>query len=99
MRTRDTAIGPGSGVEAHGGAVALMVELLSYNTTLPESAPVSAYLDKGVMRVWSYRRATSALRQVASLAGIDPKGVTLHSLRIGMATVLGAGGDTSDGVI
>ena len=43
MRTRDTAIGPNSGLEADGGAVALMVELLSYNSTLPESAPISAY--------------------------------------------------------
>ena len=99
MRTRDTAIGPNFGLEKDGGAVALMVELLSYNSTLPESACISAYFDCGVMRVWSYRQATSALRQVASLAGMNPKEVSLHSLRIGMATVLGAGGDTSDGVI
>ena len=99
MRTRDTATGPCSGLEADGGAVALMVELMSYNNLLPENAPIATYLGKGVMRVWSYRQATSALRQIASVAGLNPRTVSLHSLRIGMATVLGAGGDTSDRII
>lgn len=99
MRTRDAATGPRSGVEGDDGAVALIVELLSYNSLLRESAPISVYLDGGVMRVWSYSQGTSALRQVAKLAGMKHKELSLHSLRIRIATVLGAGGDTSERVI
>ena len=41
VRTRDDASGMRSGVGAGGGAVALMVELLSVYPTMPESAPLS----------------------------------------------------------
>ena len=41
VRTRDDASGTRSGVGAGGGAVALMVELLSVYPTMPESAPLS----------------------------------------------------------
>ena len=43
VRTRDDASGTRSGVEAGGGAVALMVELLSVYPTMPVSAPLSSY--------------------------------------------------------
>ena len=43
VRTRDDASGTRSGVGAGGGAVALMVELLSVYPTMPESAPLSSY--------------------------------------------------------
>lgn len=74
-------------------------ELLSYNRTLSESALISAYLDSEIMRVWSYMQATSTLRHVVSLSGMDPKEVSLHFLRIGMTSVSEAGGDTSKIVI
>ena len=41
--TRDDASGTRSGVGAGGGAVALMVELLSVYPKMPESAPLSSY--------------------------------------------------------
>ena len=99
MRSRNTTSGPESRVETGGGAVALMVELLSYNRALSGYVPLAGYVEEGVVRVWTYRQATAALRQLAGQAGLDPKKVTLHSLRIGTATVLAAGGDISDRVI
>ena len=38
-RTRDEISGPQSGYRADGGAVALMVELMSCHATLPDDAP------------------------------------------------------------
>lgn len=39
MQTIYTAMGPNSGLMTDGVTVALVVELLSYNSTSPESAP------------------------------------------------------------
>ena len=69
VRTRDTAYGPCSRLDADGGAVAVLVELLSYDLTLSEHAPSSAFRIGGTVKVWNYRQATRALRQVASQAG------------------------------
>ena len=99
VRTRDDASGTRSGVGAGGGAVALMVELLSVYPTMPESAPLSSYRCGNEVRVWRYPEALAALRQVAARAGHDPSEVGLHSLRIGAATTLAAGGDVSQRVI
>ena len=44
-RTRDEVYGPRSGYETGGGAVALMVELMSRHPTLPDHAPLSSYRD------------------------------------------------------
>ena len=89
VRTGDDASGTRSGVGAGGGAVALMVELLSVYPTMPESAPLS-YRCGNDVRVWRYPEALAALRQVAAKAD-DPSEVGLHSLRIGAATTLAAG--------
>ena len=92
VHTRDDASGTRSGVGAGGGAVALMVELLSVYPTMPESAPLSSYRCGNEVRVWRYPEALAALRQLAARAGDDPSEVGLHSLRIGAATTLVAGG-------
>ena len=76
-----------------------MVELLSVYPTMPESAPLSSYWCGNEVRVWRYPEALAALRQVAAGAGHDPSEVGLHSLRIGAATTLAAGGDVSQRVI
>ena len=91
-RTRDDPSGTRSGVGAGGGAVALMVELLSVYLTMPESAPLSSYRRGNEVRVWGYREALAALRQVAARAGDDLSEVALHSLRIGATTTLAVGG-------
>ena len=49
--------------------------------------------------MWSYPEALTALRQVEAKAGDDPSEVGLHSLRIGAATTLAAGGEVSPTVI
>ena len=97
-RTRDDPSGTRSGVGAGGGAVALMVELLSVYPTMAESSPLS-YRGGNEVSVWRYPEALAALRQVAARAGDDPSEVGLHSVRIGAATTLAAGGDVSQRVI
>lgn len=99
VRTRKAAFGPFSRLDSDGGAVAVLVELMTSHECLSGNAPLSAFRDKGRIRVWSYREATRAIRQVAGIAGLDPKRVSLHSLRIGYATVLAAGGGISERVI
>ena len=95
VRSRDDASGTHSGVGAGGGAAALLVDLLSVYPTLPESAPSLPYRCRNEVRVWRYTDALAKLRQVATQAGDDPSEVDLHSLRIGTATTLAAGGEVS----
>lgn len=52
VRTRDDVHGARSGYRADGGAVALMVDLLSCHPTLPDSAPLSSYRSGREVRVW-----------------------------------------------
>lgn len=99
VRTRDDAKGARSGVGAGGGAVALMVELLSSFPTLPDSAPLSSYRYNSEVRVWGYTEALGSLRQVVARAGYNPSEVALHSLRVGVATTLAAGGEVPQRVI
>ena len=93
------AFGPSSRLESDGGAVAVLVELLSYDDKLSEHVPLAAFKCGSTIKVWDYRQATRALRQIAGQAGLDPKRVSLHSLRIGTATVLAAGGEVSERVL
>ena len=79
--------------EAGGGAVDLMIELLSCFRSLPSNAPSVAFgVDGGSWAMWTKHHAESALRQVVSFAGLQPSEYALHSLRIGGATHLAAGG-------
>ena len=67
---------------------------------LPDSAPLSSYREKGgAVRVVKYSRALSALRDVLTESGRDPRHYGLHSLRVEGATVLASGGDISERVI
>ena len=99
VRVRDDASRTRSGVGAGGGAVDLLMELLSVYPTMPESAPLSSYRCGNEVRLWRYPEALAALRQVAAKAGDDPSEVGLHSLRIGAATTLAAGGEVPQRVI
>ncbi|CAB1107236.1 unnamed protein product [Ectocarpus sp. CCAP 1310/34] len=63
--------GPPQSVECGGGAVDVMIELLSCFPVLPSSAPLVAFgTGEGRWSVWTRRHATEALRQVVSLAGL-----------------------------
>ena len=96
VRARDDDSGTRSGVGAGSGAVTLMVELRSVYPTMPKRAPLS-YRCGNEVRVWRHPEALAALRQVPARAGDDPSEVGLHSLRIGTATTLAAGGDVTGG--
>ena len=100
IRMRDIAYGTRSQIGAGGGAVALLVELMSCHIALPGSAPLCSYRQAGIGTVvLGYRRALKALRHIVELAGDDPKQFGLHSLRIGGATATAAGGQTPDRVV
>ena len=80
-------------VGAGGGAVDLMLELMSCYLCLPSSAPLVAYgSGGGRWSMWTKQQATVALRDVVALAGVRADEYALHSLRIGGATHVSAGG-------
>ena len=79
--------------------MALMVELLSCHPTLPDNVPLSSYRSGREVKVWKYNQALRAFREIVEKSGRNPKEFALHSLRIGGASTLAAGGDVSDGRI
>jgi len=101
VRVREVANGPRSQIGAGGGAVALLVELMSVHMALPGSAPLCSFRQegKGEVAVLGYRRALKALRQIVGQEGYNPMDFGLHSLRIGGATAMAAGGEISDRVV
>ena len=98
-RTRTVAQGKRSRAGFGGGAVALLVELMSCHTMLPEDAPLCSFRSEGRTKVWGYSKALRALRELAESDGINPKHVGMHSLRIAAATTLAAGGEVPDRII
>jgi len=97
LRTRDVAQGPRPRAGAGGGAVALLVELMSCHAMLPENAPLYAFRNSK-RGAWTYG-VTPRPREVAQSDGINPAHVGLHSLRIGATTSLAAGGEIPDRII
>ena len=80
-------------VGAGGGAVEFMLELMSCYLILPSSAPLVAYgSGGGRWSMWTEQKATVALREVVASADVRADEYALHSLRIGGATHLSAGG-------
>lgn len=101
VRVRDVAQGKRSAIDADGGAVAALVELMRCHLFLPESSALCTYRSSrnhGV-GVWGYNQALKALRQIVRHTGGDPMHVGLHSLRIGGATTLAAGGEIPDRIV
>ena len=96
VRTRDEMAGPRAGYRADGGAVALVVELMSSHRSLPASAPLSSYICGKSVRVLRYGHALRAFRNIEANVGRRPEQFALHSLRIGGATTLAAGGDVPE---
>ena len=81
-RTRDEISGPQSGYRADGGAVDLMVELMSCHATLPDDAPLSSYRIGREVKVLKHGQALQVSRGIVNKSGRDPKDFALHSLRI-----------------
>ena len=99
VRTRKDVRGVGSSLREGGGVVALLVELLSVHPNLPSTAPLASYRQSEHLAVWTYGQALRALREVVAESGQDPAEFALHSLRIGGASRLPAGGEMSERVI
>ena len=79
------------------GAVDRMIDSLSCYLFLPPSAPLVAFrIGHGRWSTWTQQQATAALRSVVALAGVCVEDHVLHSLRIGGATHLSAGGATPE---
>lgn len=92
MRKRDDAWGARSGLGAGGGAVALMVDLLSGYPTLPESALLSPYRFDNKVRAWRCTEVHGGPRGTSPERGGDPSEVGPHSLRVGAVITLAAEG-------
>lgn len=94
--TRNDVRGLRSSFGVNGGAVALVLELMSCFSCVPEHAPLSAYrCGKAVRKAVRHGRAFRAIKQVVAKSGRNPEEVALHSLPIGGATTLAAVGDMS----
>ena len=72
--------------------MALMVELMSYHATLPDDTPLSSYRIGRDVKILKYGQALQAFREIVKKSGRVPKDFALHSLRIGRASTLAAGG-------
>ena len=80
-----------------GGAVDLMIELLSCYLFLRPSACLVAFgTGHGRWSMWTQQQATAALRSVVALASVRAEDYAMHSLRIGGATHLPARGATPE---
>ena len=98
VRTRDEVTGPRSGVRASGGAVDLMLELLSCHATLPDSSRLASYRCARKVKVLKDSAALRATRDVVANSGKTPREYALHSLRMGAATALAPGSGLAAGV-
>ena len=73
VHTRDEVRGPYAGYRANGGAVALVLELMSCYATLPADAPLSSYRDDRGVKIWKYNETLRALREIVEKSGRDPR--------------------------
>ena len=82
-----------SSFRVYGGAVALMLELMSYFSSLPDHAHLSSYRSGKSVRVVRYGRTLRAIKELKAKSGRNLDEFALHSLRIRGATTLASGGD------
>ena len=71
-RTRDEISGPQSGYRADGGAVALMVELMSRHASLPDDAPLSSNRISDSYKPYTIKNMEDS-RQVSRILGDKDK--------------------------
>ena len=99
VQTRTEIRGPKSSFREDDGTVALMLELMSCFPSLPDRAPLSSYRCGNSVSVVRYSRTLRAIKELVAKSGRTPDEFAFHSLRIGGATTLAAGGDISERVI
>ena len=98
VRTRTEVRGSKS-FGVYDGAVDLMLELMACFSSLPDRSPLSSYRSGKSVRVIGYGRALRAIKEFVAKSSRNADEFALHSLRIGGATTLAAGGDISERVI
>ena len=91
--------GAESSLRADGGAVALVLELLSLFPGFPDHASFSSYPSGIAVIMIRYDRALRAVKKVVAKSSRNPDEFAVHSLLIGGAATLVAGGDLLEGVI
>ena len=86
--------GPPFSLRGQGGAIELIIELLSSCMYLPSHAPLVAFgTERGNWSICTQARTTTALlREVEALAAFPEAEYALRFLRIGDTTFLSAGG-------
>ena len=99
VRTRDEVCGSRLSCRAGGGAVALRLELMSCFLGLPDHSRLASYQLDSSVRVVRYGRALRAIKEVVVTPRCNPNEFAFHSLRIGGATAIAAGGGISERVI
>ena len=99
VRTRTEVHGSKSSFGVYGGAVALVLELMSCFSSLPDNAPLSSYRSGKSIRMVRHGHALRAIKEIVAKSGRSPDEFALHSLRTGEATTLTAGGDISERVM
>ena len=99
VRTRTEVRGSKSSFRVYGGAVALMLELVSCFSGLPDHAPVSSYRRGKSVTVVRYGSALRVIKELMAKSGLNVDEFALHSLRIFRATTLAAGGGISERVM
>ena len=98
VRTRSEVRGPRSSFREDIGAVALMLELMPCFPGLPDHmhALLSSYQCGKAVWMARYSRALRAIKEVMATSGRKSDEFRLHSLRIGVATTLAAGGEIAE---
>ena len=99
VRTRTEVHASKSSLRVYGGAVTRRLDLLSCFSSFPDHAPLSSYRSDKSIRVVTYGRALRAIKGLVAKSGRDADELALHSLRIGGATTLAAGGDIPERVM
>eukprot|EP00611_Tribonema_gayanum_P026674 TRINITY_DN6413_c0_g1_i1.p1 TRINITY_DN6413_c0_g1~~TRINITY_DN6413_c0_g1_i1.p1 ORF type:complete len:397 (+),score=10.78 TRINITY_DN6413_c0_g1_i1:47-1237(+) len=91
----------GAQVTKECNALQLILEILRLQPALPMTAPLTAYMSQGVLRVVTRKVATSALRGMIAVFGdgANPMEYALHSGRIGAATALAAAGCSDSAIM
>ena len=84
--TRDETSGSQSGYKADGGAVALMVELMSRRATWPDDAPLPSYRISGSYKPYTVNNMEDS-RRMSRILGNKDKGIARQP---GESTVWGS---------
>ena len=92
VRTRHEVRGSKSSFRVDGITVALMMDFMSCIPDLSDHAPLSPYRCGKSVKVVRYGRALEAIKELEAKSGHNPDDFALHSLRVGGATSLAAGG-------